>query len=173
MKIIQYPNRILRQVCQSVEINKETKKIVEALTEGLNKSPKEGIGLSAPQIGKAKRVYIARKIIVEGDREIYKNIVFINPTIIKKSKSKTSSLEGCLSIKDTYGYVERSKSIKVSYTDEYNTKKVITTGGYLSLVIQHEQDHLEGVLFIDKLVGGKKYTEAEIDKKLQEETSNY
>ncbi|NCT55222.1 peptide deformylase [bacterium] len=171
MEIVKFPNKILRQKCEEVEYNTETRKVIKELEKSLKMSKKEGIGLSAPQIGIAKRVYIARKIMLEGDQERYKNIVFVNPKIIKKSKNKTRSLEGCLSIEDTYGYVERAKSIKVVYTDSNGVTKTLSTGGYLSLVIQHEQDHLDGILFIDKLIKNKKYTEEEIDKKLQSESN--
>lgn len=171
MKIVQHPNPLLRKVCAEVEDIKEGRKIVSALRESLSKSEKEGIGLSAPQIGINKRVYIARKIIYQGEKEDHLDIAFINPTIIKGSKDKGKSLEGCLSIKDTYGYVLRHNKIVVEYTDINGDRKILRTGGYLAYVIQHEQDHLDGILFIDKLIDKKTYTEKQIDRKIQLENN--
>lgn len=169
MKILQYPNPLLRQKCTEVEDMNEARKIISKLITSLNKSEKDGIGLSAPQIGITKRIYIAKKIIYQGEKEEHLDIAFINPTIIKGSKDKGESLEGCLSISDTYGYVIRHKKITVEYTDLSGNIKKLRTGGYLSYVIQHEQDHLDGVLFIDKLIDKKTYTEKQIDQKIQEE----
>ena len=159
--IIQHPNKILLKKSLPISNHNDAVEIAKDLLDTLENSKVPGAGLAAPQIGINKRVCVVRKFY--GDNK-YKDIVLINPTIIKYSKEKILSLEGCLSIKDTYGYVLRYKKIKISYTDLSGIKKTLKADGFLSRVVQHELDHLEGILFIQKLVDGKTYTEKELDK---------
>lgn len=170
-KIIQYPNEKLRRISSPINKTDDYKTIVSKLRKSLYMSKKEGIGLSAPQIGINKRIFIAKRVILEGKKEKFVDVIFINPEIVNKSSNKINSLEGCLSIENVYGYVQRAKSLKLKYLDEDFKPRLLNTGGYLSLVIQHEQDHLDGILFIDKLVDKKSYTEKEIDLKIEQENS--
>ena len=168
-EIIQHPNKILRN--NSVEIIDftEAANISKRLQKALTKSSVPGAGISAPQIGINKRIFIARKFFITKDnKEEHRNIIFINPTLLYASKKMQKSLEGCLSIYNTYGHVMRHKSIKMGYYDVLGKPRTLKAGGFFSTVIQHEIDHLNGVLFIDKLVDNKTYTESEVDAMFSE-----
>lgn len=165
--IIQAPNKILKTKSTDITDMKEAKEIAKDLGDTLDNSEIPGVGISACQIGINKNIFIARKYSVRGDKEEYETEVFVNPKITNYSKKQTESIEGCLSIYDTYGFVNRAKSIKVEYLDLEGNKKTLKTGGFLAIVIQHEYDHLQGVLFTEKLIDNKIYTEKEIDRLLE------
>ena len=104
----------------------------------------DGVGLASPQVNKLIRV-----IAININQTPY---IMINPQIIKKSWSKNIMEEGCLSIPNVYGKVKRHKKIKVKYLDRLNHTHKTTFKNFTARVIQHEVDHLDGILFIDKLV---------------------
>lgn len=113
-------------------------------------------GLSAVQVGVLKRVFIARDFVyTKNDQELLSitDTVFINPKIISLGKAEELDWEGCLSIPEYYGMVMRSKKVKVKYTDLDGKEQRLTATDFLARVIQHEMDHLEGVLFTSKVVG--------------------
>jgi len=140
-----------------VKIDKKIIALISDLKETLlaQKDP-EGVGLAAPQIGKNLRVFIMR---TNGDIK-----TVINPKIISISKEKTSedkrkrneTLEGCLSIPHFYGSVIRAKRIKISYITEKGKQITETFKGFPARIVQHEIDHLEGGLFIDRLLEQKR-----------------
>lgn len=161
---IETDEKTLRQKCTDVKDFNEAIKIAQDLLDTLNASKIPGAGLSAPQIGISKNMFIARKFYNEQDSNSkYIDFIVINPKIKNKSKELTDSLEACLSIFDIYGFVKRYKKIGIEYYDLHQKKQILKTGGYFSKVLQHEMDHLNGILFIDKLIENKKYTEKEID----------
>ncbi|GAA2914501.1 peptide deformylase [Enterococcus pseudoavium] len=104
----------------------------------------DGIGLAAPQIGKNLRIAVVEA--EEGDR-----FDFINPEIIDR-KGTSIDVEGCLSIPETYGTVERSDEVTVRYYDREGSEMEVTAYGYLARAFQHEIDHLDGKLFIDQVI---------------------
>lgn len=104
----------------------------------------DGIGLAAPQIGKNLRIAVVE--VEEGDR-----FDFINPEIIDR-KGTNIDVEGCLSIPETYGTVDRADEVTVRYYDREGTEMEVTAYGYLARAFQHEIDHLEGKLFIDQVI---------------------
>jgi peptide deformylase len=112
------------------------------MLEALKKD--KGVGLAGPQIGFMKRIFITH---VEGDAER----VFINPSILETSQETAKAEEGCLSIPGVYADVVRSKTIKIQAWNEKGRPFTLETGGLMARVIQHEYDHLEGVLFLDRL----------------------
>jgi len=144
LKIITNPNPILRKVSKNVDEktikSKEFKNFCACLVATMKK--KDGIGFAAPQAGKNIRVFT----IDTKDGAI----VFINPKIIKKSWAKEWSEEGCISVPQVFGKVKRSKKIVCEYIDEHGKKEKIEANGLMATVIQHENDHLDGILFIDK-----------------------
>lgn len=162
------PNKTLKKTAEKVrEFDAETKKLIKDLLDTLKdaKDP-EGAGLAAPQIGVLKRVIIARRFYRDPDDneiELTKEYVFVNPKIISSSEEKNIAMEGCLSIPDTYGLVERPKKVKVKAMNEHGEVIRKTLTGFLSRVVQHEIDHLDGILFTTKLVDGKTYTDAQLD----------
>ncbi|OGM15285.1 peptide deformylase [Candidatus Woesebacteria bacterium RBG_19FT_COMBO_42_9] len=154
-KILEAKDPFLRQVAKPVgAIDKKIKDVVKDLKDTLNvqKDP-EGVGLAAPQIGKSLRIfYISHKEASE---------IFINPEItsrgpIRKSPEKGKIMEGCLSLPNYYGPLERSGSVTVNYRSEEGAQKTKTIKGFLAQIIQHEVDHLNGVLFVDRLLEQKK-----------------
>ncbi len=132
--------------------------IIQNLLDTCAQKKDEAAGLAAPQIGYSKAICVCRRIDLEGDRKekIDKGIlweVLVNPKIIKSSNVETTEWEACLSIgKDEntriYGPVSRPKHISVEYLDREGEKKTLDATGYFSHVVQHELDHLDGVLFL-------------------------
>lgn len=140
--LIYYPNQILRQASKRITplSDKELDKLVLEMKESM--VGHEGIGLAAPQIGKNIKLFVAT-----GDG---KNIeTFINPLIIKRSRQQIDFEEGCLSIPGVYGIVKRPERITISYRDAEKHLRLRTFDGLWARVIQHEYDHLFGVLFTD------------------------
>jgi peptide deformylase len=145
--ILQLPDPVLRRVSTPVaKIDDQIKKLIDDMFETMYDAP--GIGLAAVQIGVAKRV-----VTIDATRgeEEKKPMVFINPEIISASEETDVKEEGCLSIAEYYEEVERPTAVKVRYMDEKGKTKEIEAEGLLARALQHEIDHLNGVLFIDHI----------------------
>ncbi|HXK52778.1 peptide deformylase [Candidatus Nomurabacteria bacterium] len=154
------PEVLLKQCAAVSNFDTETESLAQDLIDTLNaKNHPEGAGLAAPQIGVLKRICLVKKYISES-QEL--EIIMINPDITSKSSTKKVDLEACLSIPNVYGYVQRSTNITVSFYDIKGRKHKIKASGFLARVIQHEIDHLDGILFTTKTIG-KVYTEEEVD----------
>ena len=122
--------------------------ILHDMKEALD-SQKDGVAIAAPQIGVSYRIFlVSEKAYKKGTLDAPQ--VFINPIITKQSKTKELMAEGCLSVRPKYGEVKRSISTTVTAYDEYGKKFTRVGGGLLSQIFQHEIDHLDGILFIDK-----------------------
>ena len=151
-KILTIPNPVLRQISEPVRIvNSEVKNLMDDMLETMYAAP--GIGLAAVQIGILKRV-----IVIDLSKDVKKKepLFIVNPEITFKSKELTSYEEGCLSIPDQFAEVKRPISCKINFLDYEGYKKEIDAEGLLATCIQHEIDHLNGVLFIDHLSKLKK-----------------
>ena len=150
--ILTIPDPILRKISEPVKkIDKETKKLMDDMLETMYEAP--GIGLAAVQIGILKRVIV----IDLSKKDEKKNPIFIvNPEIISKSKEMASYEEGCLSIPNQFAEVKRPNSCKVHFLDYEGKNCEINANGLLATCIQHEIDHLNGILFIDHLSKLKK-----------------
>jgi peptide deformylase len=144
LNIITAPDERLRQRSKEVDAGKiNTKEIQEFCGDlAVTMKEKDGIGLAAPQTGNNIRVVVIST--KDGD------LCMINPVISKRSWSKEYGEEGCLSVPGIFGLVRRHKSIKCSYYDKQGKKKTIEAKNLFARVIQHEIDHLDGILFIDK-----------------------
>lgn len=142
--IVIYPNDRLTQKAESVTVI--TDEIV-ALLEDMYETmvAHDGIGLAAPQIGKNLRLAV---IEIDEETGLFE---LINPEIIE-SKGKDIDVEGCLSIPETYGTVERADEVTVRYFDREGDEIEVTAYGYLARAFQHEIDHLNGELFINKII---------------------
>ncbi len=150
--IVIEPNPILRKKSESLEkVDDELKKLLDDMIETMYAAP--GIGLAAVQIGILKRLIV---IDVSKDNEKKSPLYLINPEIISKSKKTSIYEEGCLSLPGHFAEIERPAECTVKYIDYYGKKKEMTATGLLSTCIQHEVDHLNGVLFIDYLSKLKK-----------------
>lgn len=145
--IIILPDQRLRQVCDPIEkIDDSIKTLAADMLETMYDAP--GIGLAAPQVGEMKRI-VVMDLAKEG--ETPEPLVMINPEILKYSEETTVTEEGCLSIPELYYEVERPAEVTVRYTDlDGNTIDKDATDR-LAICIQHELDHLDGVLYIDYL----------------------
>lgn len=173
-EIVVVPNDILETPCDKViKFDEDLKNLVNDLKDTLSitKNP-TGAGLAAPQIGVLKQVCIVRKFFENqygNNIETFAEFVLINPRIITHSGETEIDFEGCLSIPDSYANVERSSKIKVVAQNENGEKIKLTATGFFARTIQHEIDHLHGVLFTSKVIG-EIYTEAQLDKILAQES---
>lgn len=142
LEIIIHPNPILRKKSQKVTsiLSDELQKLIPQMIETMK--AKNGVGLAAPQIGQNIRLLV----VSHKDQDL----VVINPKILKKSLLKEWDEEGCLSIPHRYGQVKRHKSITIKYLNESGQEQTLKANGLLARIIQHEIDHLDGILFIDK-----------------------
>tara|TARA_B100000686_G_C16050684_1_gene599791 strand:- start:20 stop:544 length:525 start_codon:yes stop_codon:yes gene_type:complete len=151
-EILTEPNEILRQKSLKVEkVDKDIQKLMDDMLETMYAAP--GIGLAAIQIGVPKRIIVldlARKD--EPKNPMY----FINPEISDKSQNNSTYEEGCLSVPGQFAEIDRPDKCYVKYLDYYGQPKEIRAEGMLATCIQHEVDHLEGILFIDYLSKLKK-----------------
>ena len=150
--ILTEPNKLLRQISKSVErVGKEEKALMDDMLDTMYDAP--GIGLAAIQIGVPKRI-----IVMDISRNEDKNEprYFVNPIIKKKNKEKAKYEEGCLSVPDQFAEIERPNACEVEYLDYNGKKQILKADGLLATCIQHEMDHLEGILFIDYLSKLKK-----------------
>jgi peptide deformylase len=166
--IITIPDkRLLTKNEKVTEFDPKTKKIVQDLLDTLRSaSSPEGAGIAAPQIGVLKRIVIVRNFIQNPDgseKPIIQEFVLINPRIFGESKETFVDWEGCLSVPNTYGRVARNKKIKVKAQDRNGTPIRLTAVGPFAAVIQHETDHLNGILFTTKVIE-KTVNEKELEK---------
>ena len=150
-KILTEPDPFLRQISHDVEkVDKEIRTLMNDMLETMYAAP--GIGLAAIQVGVPKRV-----IVIDLSKEDEKKpLYFVNPKIIIKSKNNSTYEEGCLSVPGQFAEVDRPNQCHISYLDYNGKKKKLKAEGLLATCIQHEMDHLEGILFIDYLSKLKK-----------------
>jgi peptide deformylase len=173
VKIVQKENSVLHESAQEVASNlfgsDKLKKIIKDMSEALAKED-DGVALAAPQIALPLRIFIiSGKIFTtdtnpasaKGSGEVNKvkpDLVFINPKLTSLSKTKQEMEEGCLSVRWLYGEVKRSTKATVTAYDVDGKKFTRSGSGLLAQIFQHEMDHLEGVLFIEKTKEIKEYT---------------
>ena len=146
-KILVEPNKLLRKVSQPVkEVTKEIQRLMDDMLETMYSA--NGIGLAAIQVGIPKNLIVIDLLTKEKKKD---PIFFVNPKIIKKSSRMTKYEEGCLSIPNLFAIVQRPSECEVEYLDYKGKKKTLKATGLLATCIQHEIDHLKGILFIDYL----------------------
>ena len=151
-KILTEPNKLLRQISQPVEkIEESEKELMNDMLETMYAA--NGIGLAAIQIGVPKRIIVMDLSKEENQKS---PMYFVNPLIIKKNDEKTTYEEGCLSVPNQFAEIDRSSKCEVEYLDYNGNKQNLQAEGLLATCIQHEIDHLEGILFIDYLSKLKK-----------------
>ena len=150
-QILTEPNKVLRQKSLPVEkVDSDLQKLMDDMLETMYAA--NGIGLAAIQIGIPKRI-----IVIDLKIENKKNpLYFVNPIIKNKDNLKSTYEEGCLSVPNQFAQIDRPKKCDVDYLDYDGEKKILKAEGLLATCIQHEMDHLEGILFIDYLSKLKK-----------------
>ena len=142
-EIVKYPNSILRKKCEEVkEITEDIKKLGQEMMT-IIMTENQGLGLAAPQIGELKRI-----IIVQTEKGPE---VFVNPEIIKNSKKTETGEEGCLSFPKLFLKIKRAKEAEIEALDLQGEKIKIKAEDLPARVFQHEIDHLDGILFIDRI----------------------
>ena len=150
--ILTEPNKILRQISNPVDhVGEEEQKLMDDMLETMYAAP--GIGLAAIQIGITKRIII---MDISRKKENKNPLNFINPEIVWKADEDIIYEEGCLSVPNQFAEINRPKECHVKYLDYFGQPQLLKAEGLLATCIQHEIDHLEGILFIDYLSKLKK-----------------
>ena len=152
LPIVEVPDPRLRQISTPVEtVDDGVRKLVSDMFETMYAAP--GIGLAAIQVGVPKRILVIdlQEPEEEGGEAVRNPLVFINPEIIGHSDRDVPYSEGCLSIPDQYAEVERPDLIRARWLDEKGVQHEEEIDGLLAVCLQHEMDHLNGILFIDHL----------------------
>ena len=147
LKLFEYPHPVLKQKAEKVEkVDKEIKKLLDDMLETMYAT--NGCGLAAPQIGISKKIVV---IDIAHEDEEANPLYFVNPEIIWRSDEKVCAEEGCLSIPGQRAEVERHYSVKVKYLDYNGVEQEMLAEDFLAKAVQHELDHLDGILYIDHL----------------------
>lgn len=176
LEILQTGNPVLREVSSVIPATKmktaEITKIISLLKKTID-NQSDAAAISAVQIGKPVRLFIISKKVFGTDSEdpkdvkIKKDMIFINPKIIKVSKTKQELEEGCLSVRYVYGKVIRPEKVAIEAYDENGIKFSRGFSGLLAQIIQHENDHLNGILFTDKATDLQKISHEEYEELLR------
>ena len=145
-EIIILPDKRLRLVSEPAKIDPELRLLVDDMFETMYQAP--GIGLAAIQVGVPKRVIVMDLAKKDDPKEPR---VFVNPRVLWRSDEKTSYEEGCLSIPEFYEEVERPSKVRVKFLDVTGAEQELEASGLMATCLQHEIDHLDGVLFIDHI----------------------
>ncbi len=163
--ILTEPNKILRQISKPVDkVTKEEQKLMDDMLDTMYAA--NGIGLAAIQIGIPKRIIV---MDISKDSQKKQPRYFVNPIIKNKDPEKTTYEEGCLSVPNQFAEIDRPSQCDIEYLDYNGEKQILHADGLLATCIQHEMDHLEGILFIDYL---SKLKKSMIIKKLSKLKSN-
>ena len=151
-QILTEPNKILREKSSNVEkVDDEIRKLMDDMLETMYAAP--GIGLAAIQVGIPKRIIV---LDISGKDQVKKPMYFVNPEILDKSSTNSTYEEGCLSVPGQFAEIDRPEKCYIKFLDYYGKPQEIKAEGMLATCIQHEIDHLEGILFIDYLSKLKK-----------------
>ena len=167
MEIITYPNKILKKVSKPIErFDEELHKLLDDMYEIM--LAKEGVGLAGIQVAVPRRVVLIDIGDEDGNQSKDSLIEVINPEFISWDGTMKDT-EGCLSVPDYFDEVERYANVKVKFFDRFGKEKIMEADGLLSVAFQHETDHLDGHLFVEKLdyIKRKKF-EKEWKKKLKQ-----
>jgi len=152
--IVQVGDPVLRKKAQDVPLQEIPTATIQSLLADMRETlaaETDGVGLAAPQIGVPLRVFIvSKKAFERSKKEQARDLVCINPRIIKTSRKKDRMDEGCLSVRGKYGNVSRALKVTIEAYDEVGTSFEYGASGLLAQIFQHEIDHLNGTLFIDK-----------------------
>ena len=155
--IVQRDNQILREIAKDIPLAEIGQPKLASIIDNMKKAlaeQKDGIAIAAPQIGENIRLFIVSGSLLRQADKSYSgpatDLIFINPELTKKSREKSDVEEGCLSVRWLYGKVHRSVRVTLKALNENGEKVERGASGLLAQIFQHEVDHLNGVLFIDK-----------------------
>ena len=168
LDIVTLPNKILRDRTQPItQYDAQLQQLIDDMIDTMRDAP--GVGLAAPQIGQSIKLTVIETLPeidedgneIEDSRDLY---VITNPEIVWTSRKMVDGIEGCLSIPGYLGEVERYESIRVRAQDRYGKKIKLRLNGWTARIFQHEIDHLNGVLYIDRLTSQENFwTEEEFE----------
>jgi peptide deformylase len=162
LEILRYPHPLLRKRCKAIKlVDDKTRRLIEDMIETLHAAP--GVGLAAPQVGENIRLIVAD--IGEGAFAV------INPRVIKKNKILQTYEEGCLCLPGLVGPVSRPSKITMEGLDHNGQKLIIEAEGFLATVLQHEIEHLDGIIFTDRVKD--KSLLREVTRKEEEEKKEF
>lgn len=148
LKLYEYPHPVLRRKCEKViKVDDELRVFLDNMLETMYAD--KGCGLAAPQVGVSKRIVVLDYATEEDEKR--KPMFLVNPEIIWKSEETILFCEGCLSLPEQRADVERHEKVRVHFTDYYGKEQEILADGLLAIILQHEIDHLDGILYIDRL----------------------
>lgn len=149
LDIVKYPDPFLRLKAKQVTVfDKDFQTLVNNMFETMREAP--GVGLAAPQIHQSLRVVVIEYGDEEDENLPPRKYVLVNPHIVARSEEMESEVEGCLSVPGLAGVVERSLAVKVKAQNRFGKPITLKAEGWLARIIQHEMDHLDGVLYIDR-----------------------
>ena len=150
LKLYEYPSEVLRKKCDRVaKVDDEMRRFLDDMLETMYAD--KGCGLAAPQVGVSKRIIVLDPNPSDEDLSARRPMYLINPEIIWRSEETVLFNEGCLSLPDQRAEVERNEKVRVHYTDYNGREQEILADDLLAIILQHEIDHLDGVLYIDHL----------------------
>lgn len=153
-EIVQNGHKVLRQTAVPVSQKEFGSEALTAILRSMFDAlatQHDGVALAAPQIAVSKRIFVVSPIVYKEDHHTKDMpLVYINPVITKRSLDKKKMDEGCLSVRPLYGKVRRSSRVTVEAYDEHGNKFSVTGTKLMAQIFQHEIDHLDGILFIDK-----------------------
>jgi peptide deformylase len=167
--IVQYGHKVLHEKAKEVPLKDIGSKKLNAVIEKMKLvlgGEEDGVAIAAPQLGLPLRLFVVSKRAYRKGRTEGTELtdqVFINPVILKLSKEKKPMEEGCLSVRRLYGKVERHIKTKLTAYNERGEKVTVGASGLLAQIFQHETDHLDGTLFIDKALDVVEISEEELD----------
>lgn len=146
LEILQPPNPILKtRAAPIAQVDDEVRRLAADMLETMYRAP--GIGLAAPQVGVSRRLVVID--LAEGEER--RPMTLVNPEILWRSTELATAEEGCLSLPDQYADVTRPAAVKVRFMDQRGEPQEIAADGLLARCLQHEIDHLDGILFVDRL----------------------
>jgi len=171
LPVVLYGQKILRTKCKEVRgITPEIRELVANMIETMDS--KNGVGIAAPQVGVDLRLFVLRNYIEkEGETELSAPTVYINPKIVSKSEETCVEAEGCLSIPGIREEVERPFAIVIEATDLEGNRFTEEVAGYNARVRMHENDHINGVLYIDRISPARKKKIAPILKEIEKKST--
>ncbi|HOG58843.1 MAG TPA: peptide deformylase [Anaerolineaceae bacterium] len=148
-EIVKYPAPLLRLKAKPVQVfDKTLQTLIDDMFETMRDAP--GVGLAAPQIGESLRVVVVEYTDDEREDARPKKYVLVNPEIVRESEETVTDLEGCLSVPGLAGEVERFEAVTVQAKNRFGKPIKLKASGWLARIFQHEIDHLNGVLYIDR-----------------------
>ncbi|WP_297441541.1 peptide deformylase [Sulfurimonas sp.] len=167
LTIVEYPDKRLRQISQDVKVfDEKLHNLLDAMHPFMIET--NGIGLAAIQVNHPIRALVLNLPDEEGEQHPENLLEIINPVLTRK-EGETTYQEGCLSVPKFYEDVKRSDSVTINYQDRHGNTKTLDADGLLAIAIQHEMDHLEGILFIDRLSYSRRKKFEKEYKRMQKE----